>query len=103
MNCSHDDEEGVQAQESHLIRLYMELTGACESVARGVFMHVCCREKRQNPAPGMWNQYASFADQANTTSQVMHETDQYRAIGENRISGEPSALDLGGTALPVTI
>ena len=36
--------DGLMARESSLVRLYMELTGASESMARGVLMHVCCKE-----------------------------------------------------------
>ena len=31
-------------REQEMVRLYMELTGASESQARGVFMHLCCRQ-----------------------------------------------------------
>jgi hypothetical protein len=36
--------KGLTAREPSLVKLYMELTGASESTARSVFMHVCCRE-----------------------------------------------------------
>jgi hypothetical protein len=35
---------GSEAREASLERLYMELTGASESAARNVFMHVCCED-----------------------------------------------------------
>lgn len=35
---------GLADREPSLVRLYMELTGTSELWARGVFMHVCCRE-----------------------------------------------------------
>ena len=52
-----------QAEESRLVRLYMELTGLGESAARNVFMHVCCRDSGTN---GMTNliQMESEADPA---------------------------------------
>jgi hypothetical protein len=31
-------------RERELVALYVQLTGASESMARGVFMHVCCGE-----------------------------------------------------------
>jgi hypothetical protein len=37
-------DDGLRAHELSLVKLYMELTGASESTARNVFMHVCCRE-----------------------------------------------------------
>jgi hypothetical protein len=33
----------LAAREEELVGLYMDLTGTAESVARAVFMHVCCR------------------------------------------------------------
>jgi len=35
-----DIDNGVDKPEADLVRLYMELTGASESVARGVYIHV---------------------------------------------------------------
>jgi hypothetical protein len=42
---------GLAASEPALVRLYMELTGASESVARDVFMLVCGREVEEQITP----------------------------------------------------
>ena len=34
--------EEQAAKEQHLVHLYMDLMGASEPTARGVFMYVCC-------------------------------------------------------------
>ena len=43
---------GLAARETSFVRLYMELTGASESMARSVFMHVCEREVECGNPPG---------------------------------------------------
>jgi hypothetical protein len=34
----------ASCDEQALVRLYMDVTGASEPVARNVFMHICCHE-----------------------------------------------------------
>ena len=38
---------GSEEREEKLVELYMDLTGASESMARGVFMHVSCNADEQ--------------------------------------------------------
>lgn len=42
--------EDGQRDESRLVRLYMDLTGATESQARNVFAHVCEAEPEEKAA-----------------------------------------------------
>jgi hypothetical protein len=46
---------GSEAREESLERLYMELTGASESAARNVFMHVCCEDVENGCPAGGYN------------------------------------------------
>ena len=39
-----DGVNALTAREPSLGKVYMDLTGASECMARSVFMHVCCRE-----------------------------------------------------------
>ena len=50
-----------QAEESRLVRLYMELTGLDESAARSVFMHVCSGDSGTDRMTRL-NQLESQAD-----------------------------------------
>lgn len=43
-----------EEREPSLVRLYSELTGASESAARSVFMHVCCGNEGNK---GQTNEY----------------------------------------------
>ena len=43
---------GSEAREAALERLYMELTGASESAARGVFTLVCCEDVENECSAG---------------------------------------------------
>jgi hypothetical protein len=46
-----NDDEG-RAAELSLVKVYMDLTGASESRARGVFMHICGDENGVKPVNG---------------------------------------------------
>ena len=43
---------GTAARERELVELYQELTGASESTARAVYMHMCCRDNEDVDASG---------------------------------------------------
>ena len=49
--CMSDGVNGLTTGEPSLLKLYMELTGASESAARSVFMHVCCCEMEEDSPP----------------------------------------------------
>src|SRR5215813_72834 len=42
---------GSVRRELSVVGLYRELTGASESMARSVYIHVCCREESHTPLP----------------------------------------------------
>jgi len=56
----HNGLNGQVGLESSLIRLYMEITGASESMARSVFMYVCCREEPFPTPPHLTSGYVSL-------------------------------------------
>jgi hypothetical protein len=43
---------GTAGRERELVELYQELTGASESAARGVYMHIFCREMEDDSLNG---------------------------------------------------